>query len=445
MGTIRFERGKFQAFRAIVGFHLGSFAQSLSEGDEVLFDGTTLRIGPEDRAYPQLAKAISLGWLVPADQEGGSYVPQPAGIELRPAEARGRERGPAMRVGVVADEERDVGRRKEVRLEAQKPVGERKIRTASNSARVAPQKTYEVIQEGGTEGRVVGRGSFSVRAGLKQDAVDISKGEDTQFKRAIEHRNIQQLVHAHDAGDEEAEGEEIFPEGEEEPGETPEEKEARLKKAKMEAAAKRAARLKDAKQAEEAAKNEEFGAGAVVGGTGEPIQGFEATSSTVEREIDASAKITRGSSSIGGAEDGVVVSRVGARAKATPARVDVATALSELETSSDEMVISFDDPEPGQDAAPDAETAPDASDADAEPALAPAEPEPESVPPAAIIQAKIEMIRQFVPGFEWDMSEHWKTRVKKALEYKSNLPVLNAILSLEVDSVRKHVMQGLYG
>lgn len=63
----------------------------------------------------------------------------------------------------------------------------------------------------------------------------------------------------------------------------------------------------------------------------------------------------------------------------------------------------------------------------------------------AIVQAKIEVIRSFVPGFDWDMSEHWKTRVKKALEHKDSMPVLNAILSIETDTVKKHVMQGLYG
>lgn len=68
----------------------------------------------------------------------------------------------------------------------------------------------------------------------------------------------------------------------------------------------------------------------------------------------------------------------------------------------------------------------------------------DDVPPEAIVQAKVDVIRQFVPGFEWDMSDHWRTRVKKALEFQENMPVLNAILSLETDAVKKHVMKALY-
>jgi hypothetical protein len=72
------------------------------------------------------------------------------------------------------------------------------------------------------------------------------------------------------------------------------------------------------------------------------------------------------------------------------------------------------------------------------------EPE-DNVPPAAIIQAKIEAIRSFVPGFNWNMEEHWRTRVKKAVDLRDNMPVLNAVLSIETDTVKKHVMQAIYG
>lgn len=63
----------------------------------------------------------------------------------------------------------------------------------------------------------------------------------------------------------------------------------------------------------------------------------------------------------------------------------------------------------------------------------------DAVPPEAIIAAKIEIIRQFVPGFDWNMKDHWRTRVKKAVEQASNPAVLNAILSLETDAVKRFV------
>jgi hypothetical protein len=70
----------------------------------------------------------------------------------------------------------------------------------------------------------------------------------------------------------------------------------------------------------------------------------------------------------------------------------------------------------------------------------------DEVPPEAIVQAKIEMIQQFVPGFSWDMKENWMVRAKTALDkYKGNMPVLNAILSIETPPVRKRIMKALYG
>jgi len=65
------------------------------------------------------------------------------------------------------------------------------------------------------------------------------------------------------------------------------------------------------------------------------------------------------------------------------------------------------------------------------------------VTPSAIVQAKIEMIQQFVPGFTWDLKENWMTRAKKAEAFKDNPPVLNAILSFEHEVVRKRVLQRL--
>lgn len=70
------------------------------------------------------------------------------------------------------------------------------------------------------------------------------------------------------------------------------------------------------------------------------------------------------------------------------------------------------------------------------------EPEVEDVvPPEAIIAAKIEIIRQFVPGFDWSMKEHWRVRVKKAVEAASNPALLNAILSVETDTVKRFVQE----
>lgn len=119
------------------------------------------------------------------------------------------------------------------------------------------------------------------------------------------------------------------------------------------------------------------------------------------RDMNVAAKTAVGSSSVGGMEDGTVVGKVGIKA-----------AASETAPTPEETVEAVVD----------------------------------EVPPEAILQAKIEMIQQFVPGFSWDMKENWMVRAKIALDkYKGNMPVLNAILSIETPPVRKRIMKALYG
>jgi hypothetical protein len=63
----------------------------------------------------------------------------------------------------------------------------------------------------------------------------------------------------------------------------------------------------------------------------------------------------------------------------------------------------------------------------------------------AVRAAKIEVVRQFVPGFEWDLKVNWNRRAKLAVEkYGNNLPVINAILSIETAAVRKGILERLY-
>lgn len=117
------------------------------------------------------------------------------------------------------------------------------------------------------------------------------------------------------------------------------------------------------------------------------------------RDMNVTAKTAAGSSSVGGMEEGTVVGKVGTK-----------TAAAEPPAEKQEEAVV------------------------------------DEVPPEAIVQAKIEMIQQFVPGFSWDMKENWMVRAKTALDkYKGNMPVLNAILSIETPPVRKRIMKALYG
>jgi len=64
---------------------------------------------------------------------------------------------------------------------------------------------------------------------------------------------------------------------------------------------------------------------------------------------------------------------------------------------------------------------------------------------AAIRAARLDVVRQFVPGFDWDLTVNWNRRAKVAVEkYGNNLPVINAILSIETPAVRRGILERLY-
>ena len=57
---------------------------------------------------------------------------------------------------------------------------------------------------------------------------------------------------------------------------------------------------------------------------------------------------------------------------------------------------------------------------------------------------KIAMIKMVVPNFSWDLTKHWKTRVKEAVENWSSNPLyLNGILAVETDAVKTGITAAL--
>jgi hypothetical protein len=76
----QFVKGEFQTYRSITKIHLGALSDNLLEGEEVDFDGFTMRRGGQDHALHSLRGAIKAGWLVPHQAPEAKYVPQPAGV-----------------------------------------------------------------------------------------------------------------------------------------------------------------------------------------------------------------------------------------------------------------------------------------------------------------------------------------------------------------------------
>lgn len=64
--------------------------------------------------------------------------------------------------------------------------------------------------------------------------------------------------------------------------------------------------------------------------------------------------------------------------------------------------------------------------------------------PVDPVQQKFAVIRLSIPDFQWDLTTHWKSRVKLALtKYVSNPLYLMAILAVEADSVKKEILEGV--
>lgn len=109
MSDTVFQKGVFQTFRATTKIHLGKFEKDIYEDDIVEFDGQTLRYAGEDFALSSMKAAVKLGWLVAESDNVSNYIPQSADIKIRPAQSASQDRGTAMKVEAVADEERVVG------------------------------------------------------------------------------------------------------------------------------------------------------------------------------------------------------------------------------------------------------------------------------------------------------------------------------------------------
>lgn len=169
MPDIQFKRGEFLAFRATTKFHLGERQRDIWDGDEVEFDGQTLKYQGEAIGAPSIRGAIKAGWLVPVEDNVSRYIPKPANIEVRPAQAAGRERGSVLKIESIQDDEREVGNLK----------SHQDRRIASQEAS-RDRITYKDPDVGTSEDGQVIRSSFNKSAVQKQvvDQNTIVEDED---------------------------------------------------------------------------------------------------------------------------------------------------------------------------------------------------------------------------------------------------------------------------
>ena len=330
-----FTKGEFKSYTAVTKVHLGAIETDLLEGETIQFDGTTMKRGSDEHDISVLVAAIKVGWLVP-EGESGTYDPSPAGIKVHSATNRDAE---AKRISVdIQDEERDMGSIMDVRADGSPPV-----HVASNAGQISEAAPTGVAQYNDDEGKVVGRMRTSAKSGpIKLDGTD--------RKVVAELDNKSRTV--------------------------------------VEPVKKKAVATGDVQEARSGDNLEDLLPGAAAAQTPDvPTtgEGRGDESSTRARAVTA-----KGSTTVGGADDGEVVASVSDKAEAKT----------------------------------------EAPSADVE---------------EAVRAAKIEVVRQFVPGFEWDLKVNWNRRAKLAVEkYGNNLPVINAILSIETPAVRKGILERLY-
>jgi len=109
MPEIQFKRGEFLTFRATTKFHLGEKQKDIWDGDEIEFDGQTVKYQGESFGAPSIRGAIKAGWLVLASDNVSKYIPKAAGVVIHKAQSTGRERGAPIKMGSTQDEEQEVG------------------------------------------------------------------------------------------------------------------------------------------------------------------------------------------------------------------------------------------------------------------------------------------------------------------------------------------------
>lgn len=106
---------EFITYRSTHTFHVGALERDIQKGEEVEYDGLTLKIGDTKHVIPTIQGAIKLGWLVLASDKTSVYRPQASQVVVHPATSVGRERGAKVESTTVHEEDRDLGKLGKVR------------------------------------------------------------------------------------------------------------------------------------------------------------------------------------------------------------------------------------------------------------------------------------------------------------------------------------------
>jgi len=181
---MQYTKGEFHTFRTITKIHLGAISENLMEGEEVDFDGFTMRRGGDAHSMHSLRGAVKAGWLVHQDSAETQYVPQPAGVVVHRADGMNNDE---IALGMLAEENVNVGTIQEVR-----PQGAPPTHRATKAGELHTQAND-------AEGVVVAR----FKSAAKQEAVTVGK-DDRRVVQTLDNKSkveVEKIARAVATGD----------------------------------------------------------------------------------------------------------------------------------------------------------------------------------------------------------------------------------------------------
>lgn len=161
----QYTTGVFNRYIAVTKFHLGKIVKDIEVGEEVEFDGQTIKIAGASYVYSQVRASIRAGWLKKAGSVGIEYRPQSANIKVRPADGKSsvREHQPVVQDDMVEIRQVKKAATNNPMVSNEPPkfnrtvVKEEDISVVSNRIKAPLPKTASGSGAAGQEGVVLGQ------------------------------------------------------------------------------------------------------------------------------------------------------------------------------------------------------------------------------------------------------------------------------------------------
>jgi hypothetical protein len=206
VSKIEFKPGEFLTFKATTKFHLGTLERDVEEGEELDFDGTTVKLSDgQTHSIAKLRGCIRAGWLALAGEEAPRYRPKPAGIQVRAADPmKAQAEGTAAKFSMenVADEETvvtsTIGGDSGAQIGDQSRIAPEHAITPKQASItggvIGAQEGKQVASIGGATGAAVGaEGTAGMAEGTMVTASNIGRlrSEQTQREQQFGNRTIE--------------------------------------------------------------------------------------------------------------------------------------------------------------------------------------------------------------------------------------------------------------